>query len=695
MRRPRRESMRLLPALIVLLCIAGTIASSTAQDNPIIWLLKVATPAAPLKPGDRFTAEVIAQIDAGWHLYSTDQQPGGPVPTRITIPAGQPFKLAGAVGSPPTQSAVDENFGITVEYFEGVAVFVLPVVVAKDAPAGKQVLRVNVQFQTCNDRFCLPATSHKLESIIQVAAAQTSEDAAGKAADERAASEVSAAGQSKPNTDPTPAGQLNSPGSGNTSASELKSPDPGQLPAIAGSIASQAPMSNGFDSSQSLLSFIWLAVTVGALSLLTPCVFPMVPITVSYFTNHSASSRLTAVRNAGVYSAGIILTFTALGMVLALLVGAAGINQFASSPWINLLITGIFIAFALNLFGAFQISIPAGLLTRLDALTRREGGSQVIGLLLTGLVFTLTSFTCTAPFIGTLLVMAAQGSWKWPLIGMLTFSSVFALPFFALALAPQLVAQLPRSGSWLNSIKVAMGFLEIAAAMKFISNVDLVWHWGVFTREVVLASWVAVMLLMTFYLLGKFSLTHDSPVERIGAVRVVTAIASLALGLYLLTGLFGRRMGEIESFLPPATEGSFVAETAGGSGELPWIMNDYHGALELARNENKLLLIDFTGYTCTNCRWMEANMFPREDVKRELQKYVRVRLYTDGEGATYQYQQKLEQTKFGTVALPYYAILDGEANPVATFPGLTRNTAEFVRFLRTPFELKPSETRID
>jgi thiol:disulfide interchange protein DsbD len=258
---------------------------------------------------------------------------------------------------------------------------------------------------------------------------------------------------------------------------------------------------------------------------------------------------------------------------------------------------------------------------------------------------------------------------------MLTFSSVFALPFFALAVMPHFVAQLPKSGAWLGSVKVTMGFLEVAAAMKFISNVDLVWHWGIFTREVVLASWIAVSLLMTIYLLGKLQLSHESHTERVGALRLLTATTCLALSFFLLTGLFGKRLGEIESFLPPAQE---------TAGELPWITNDYEGSLAKARQENKLVLIDFTGYTCTNCRWMEANMFPREDVKRELEKFVRVRLYTDGEGAVYKKHQKLEQEKFGTVALPYYAVVDADGNPVAAFPGLTRNPDEFIAFLRTP-----------
>jgi thiol:disulfide interchange protein DsbD len=234
-----------------------------------------------------------------------------------------------------------------------------------------------------------------------------------------------------------------------------------------------------------------------------------------------------------------------------------------------------------------------------------------------------------------------------------------------------------------------MGLLEVAAAMKFLSNVDLVWRWGIFTRDVVLASWVAVALLITFYLLGKFQLTHDMATERIGALRLMVSLIFLSLGFYLLTGLFGARLGELESFLPPATEGSSAAAFASSGGlatrlgELSWITNDYEGALKQARTENKAMFIDFTGYTCTNCRWMETNMFPKGAVRLELEKYVRVRLYTDGEGQPFEGFQQMQEQKFGTVALPLYAVVTGDGNTLTTFPGLTRDETEFVSFLKS------------
>ncbi|HEY7543767.1 MAG TPA: cytochrome c biogenesis protein CcdA [Blastocatellia bacterium] len=637
-------------ALVAAAMVAATL--SVSAQNPIRWSIKPPAVKGPLKPGDKFSVKLTAEIDAGWHLYSLSQPAGGPIPTRITLAAGQPFKLAGKVASPAPLVAHDPNFDIDTEFYEGTATFTLPVKVETDAKPGKAKLQVSAFFQSCNDQFCLPPKTVNLDVPIEIAAGTT---------EEKPEQPDPSAAQSQPQSSP-PA----------TSDPPAEAKPTEAQPAE--TVAVIQPVGN---SDQSMRSFLWLAMTLGALSLLTPCVFPMVPITVSYFTNHSAKSRVGAVRNALIYSGGIILTFTALGMALALIAGAAGINQFAANPWINLLITAIFIGFALSLFGAFEIGVPASVLTRLDKLS---GNGRTAGTLLMGLTFTLTSFTCTAPFVGTLLVMAARGEWRWPLLGMLAFSTVFALPFFVLSLVPQLMTQMPRAGGWLNSVKVTMGFLEIAAAMKFLSNADLVWGWGIFTREVVLAVWVAVMLLMTIYLLGKFRLTNDSAVERIGAARLISALISLALCFYLLTGLFGRRLGEIESFLPPATEGSLATGTA--AGELEWIVNDYEGALARAQKENKLVLIDFTGYTCTNCRWMEANMFPKTEVRQVMEQFVRVRLYTDGEGELYQKHQRLEEEKFGTVALPYYAIVDAKGNAIASFPGLTRNQDEFVAFLK-------------
>jgi thiol:disulfide interchange protein len=567
------------------------------------------------------------------------------------VPAGQPFALAGIVGAPSPHTAFDQSFGIDTEFYSDHATFTVPVRAAADAPAGRTKARLQAYFQTCNDQLCLPPKTVTMEVVLEIAGAPM-------------AGASTSPGANPPLTSAGPAG--------------ARGPEAPSVASGRPTVAAVPGQGQG-----SLWSFIWLAMTVGALSLLTPCVFPMVPITVSYFTNHAAGSRGKAVQQAVTYMLGIILTFTALGMAMALLVGATSLNRFAANAWINILITGIFLAFALSLFGVFELGMPPALVNKLDALTRRQGGSQTLATLLMGLTFTLTSFTCTSPFIGTLLVVAAGGDWQWPLVGMLAFSTVFALPFFLLALMPQWMASLPKSGGWLNSVKVLMAFLEIAAAMKFLSNVDLVWGWGIFTHDVVLATWVVIFVMMALYVLGQFKFAHDAPVKHVGITRLTTSLVCGTIGLWLMTGLVGKPLGELEAFLPPPPDSlkSGVA-TALASGEPSWIMNDYEQALVRAKREGKRVFIDFTGYTCTNCRWMEANMFPREDVRRELGNYVLVRLYTDGEGEVFQKQQRLQQEKYQTVALPFYAVVNADGSPVVNFPGLTRDSAQFVSFLK-------------
>ncbi len=634
MRRVRAAAVRVLATAAVM---AAGAACAWAQANPVQWSASAAT--GRVRPGGTLQVEVTAQMADGWHVYSVAQA-RPPIATRITVPAGQPFTLAAPIVAPAPHRAFDQSFGIDTEFYATRATFALTLKTAAEAAAGATAVRIQAYFQACNDRFCLPPKGVIVEAPVEIAGSPlTAEESAA------ALSALARAGAQPP-----------------------------AAPPAAGSARQNAG---------SLWSFIWLAMTFGALSLLTPCVFPMVPITVSYFTNHAAGGRRKAVAEAGTYVFGIVLTFTALGMAMALLVGATSLNRFAANPWINILITGIFVAFALNLFGVFDIGLPPSLVTRLDALTRRQGGSRTLATLLMGLTFTLTSFTCTAPFIGTLLVTAAGGDWQWPLVGMLAFSTVFAAPFFVLALVPQWMASLPKSGGWLNSVKVLMAFLEIAAAMKFLSNVDLIWGWGVFTHDVVLATWVATFVLMALYVLGLFRFAHDVPVKHVGMTRLGVSLVCGAVAVWLTTGLAGRSLGELEAFLPPPPEAlkSGVA-SAEGAGNLSWIMNDYPQALARAKAEGRRVFIDFTGYTCTNCRWMEAKMFPRADVRRELESFVLVRLYTDGDGEIFRRQQQLQQDKYQTVALPFYAVVNADGSPVADFPGLTRDPAEFVAFLK-------------
>jgi thiol:disulfide interchange protein DsbD len=418
----------------------------------------------------------------------------------------------------------------------------------------------------------------------------------------------------------------------------------------------------------------------------------MVPITVSYFLRHATSTRARAFSAVAVFGIGIVVTFTALGVTVAALVSAAGLMRFAANAWVNLGIALVFLALALNLLGFYELGVSSRVLGRIDSATRSGRFSDTTSALLMGVLFTLTSFTCTAPFIGTLLVAASQGEWQRPIVGMLVYAIVFALPFVVLATVPRWIGQLPRSGAWLGRIRGVMGFVELAAAAKFISNSDLVWHWNIFTHDVVLVVWTLLSLISTFYLLGAFRLPHDPPLAsdgargpyglpHIGAARAISALGFLALGMWLATGVSGGTLGTLESFLPPVGGAPPPVNSADVPAELQWRLNDLPAALAVARQQNRRVFIDFSGYTCTNCRWMESNMFTRPEIKVAMNRFVLARLYTDGDGEMYEKQQAMQQERFGTIALPLYAIVDPDGKTVTTFPGLTRSPNDFLSFL--------------
>jgi thiol:disulfide interchange protein DsbD len=638
----------------IVLLLLTTAGGAPCQEHPAQW--RASGPGKAIHPGEKFSVRLSASINSGWHMYSITQPSGGPTTTVITIPAAQPFSLDGQVSGPPPHVAYDANFEMNTETYEDSAEFVVPVAVSKSASAGGQKLAVNVRFQVCNDTMCMPPTTEHLSVPVKIESTKTATAVA-----------------------------VNSIPQARTSAASDPAPSVSASSAIPAKSASDPPAAKSSTARQSFGSFLWLAALMGALSLLTPCVFPMIPMTVSYFVNHADVNRRSAVVTALLYAMGIILTFTALGLLLAIIFGAGGVNMLAANPWVNLLITAVFLGFAFSLFGAYFVQVPPALMNKLDSLIRRKEGSKLLGALLMGFTFTLTSFTCTAPFVGSLLVMTAQGNWRWPLAGMLAFSTVFAIPFFLLALAPQVLSQLPKSGNWMVSVKVVVGFLEVAAAMKFLSNADLVWRWGIFTRQVVLATWVGIGILTILYVLGYVRMSHEEPVSEIGSGRLIAAIIVLAATIWLVPGLFGRQLGGLEAFLPPDTALSSAnaigSSTSTPESEVHWVINDYDSALAAAKRENRPVFVDFTGYTCTNCRWMEANIFTRPEISEQLKRYVCLRLYTDGDGELFQHQQNFQQQKFGTVALPFYATLRPDGSVSDTFSGLTKSPSEFLIFL--------------
>jgi thiol:disulfide interchange protein DsbD len=321
--------------------------------------------------------------------------------------------------------------------------------------------------------------------------------------------------------------------------------------------------------------------------------------------------------------------------------------------------------------------VPSGLLTTVTNASYRGG---MLGALIMGLAFSLASFACTGPFVGTLLAGSAQGGLYWPILGMLFFSTGLASPFFFLALFPAYVNRMPRSGMWLERTKVTLGFLILAAMLKYLSNIDQVYQWDILTRERFLAFWIVMLMLAGLYLLGILKLKEEKKDEPISLGRLFAAAALLILAVSLLPGMFGAKLGELDAYIPAPSESS-LTQGGSGSAELKWIKDDYRAALDQARQSGKPVFVSFTGYACTNCHWMKANMFTRPEIAAALKNYVLVELYVDGSDQVSESNQKMAESRFNTAGIPFYAIIRADDTPVATFADATRDAKQFGAFL--------------
>jgi len=586
-----------------------------------------------VRAGEVLTVIVTATSEPDFKIYAINDVAEGPIPSKVTI-EGDVVDVVSETREPPPTNKYDEGFMRETYFHDGTVTFETDVRIRANLDPGDYTLAVGLLFQACDPTICFPPTTKTFDLTFMVVD--------GLARTDR--SEIIAA--------------------------KVES---FVLPSDDDNIDLDNVISAG------LSSFLLLSISMGLLALLTPCVFPMIPITVSYFTKLGETEGKNPLKQSAVYSIGIIVAYTVLGLLLAATLGASGANQLASNPWVNLFIAGLFVYFALSLFGMYEIELPASIR---QFTLRQEGRGGYVGTLFMALTFTLTSFTCTVQFVGLLLVRAIQGDWIWPFIGMLFFSAAFALPFFFLALFPQYLSKLPKSGGWLNSVKVSMGFLELAAAFKFFSNTDLVWGWDVFTRPFVLATWVVIVFLTGLYLIGKIRLPHDSELATVGVPRLMLSIMLFSFALYMGRGLFGQPIhGLIDSYLPPAAraESSSIAEDGSQHGGLKWIL-DYDEGIAMSEMTGKPMFVNFTGYTCTNCRWMETNVLVLSDVVSRLENYILIELFTDSGPRRMEYQQ-IEIDRFGTAALPFYVILSPDSEEIARFPGLTRDTKKFIQFL--------------
>jgi len=637
--------------IIPLILFFALFANSHSQQGSKHLKLDAQPSQTEVKEGDEFFLKFNFDVAKYWYTYDFVMQLSdegiGPNETQLAILTEGIAEINGDLIKPKPLNKYDEGFQMDVNYYKGNFDVILPVKALKDINFESDEMMVEVYIQLCDTTRCLPPEPYELKVGNEVFSPQDYDffvnrnEAALEGTDDKKEVIVT------------------------ESSAEIEE-----------------------TKKKGIWSFLWFSMLAGAAALLTPCVFPMIPITVSFFTKRAENSKAKGLRDSTIYALGIIITFTGIGFALAAILGPSGIRDFAADGWVNMFIAAIFVVFALNLFGAFEIQLPTGMMNKLNKKTQ---GAGIGSILVMGLVFSLTSFTCTVPFVGSALISATGGEWFYPVIGMLGFSTVFALPFFIFALIPSAMNKLPKAGGWMNNVKVIMGFLEVAAAVKFISNADLVWEWGIMPRDFFLAIWIICGILIVAYLLGAFRMKLDSEISTLSAARIVWAIIFGSITVYLIPGMFGKGLGELDAFLPPKgyLNASAASVSSAGGGDMfgggtnakksVWY-NNYEEALALAKKENKPIFIDFTGWTCTNCRWMESNVFPLPEVQEYFTGMINVKLYTDRRKEPELSNKNFQEERFNSIELPLYVILTPDEELIGT-KAFTRDLKEFLDFL--------------
>jgi len=654
-------------------------AQGTAQIvDPVTW---------------KFSAEKIneteyallftASIDQGWHLYSQDIPSGGPIPTTFTFhPSDSYERLGEVVETIEPEVKYDESFKMDLKMFSVQAVFRQ---VIRPLVPGSFEVNGTVEFMSCDDERCLPPREEDFSIMIPPGDESAEEEATGEQT-------VTSSGDAPGIMTPTV--ELST---GDTDAG-----------------------SQGDFQGKSLWGLFFVAFLLGFAGVLTPCVYPMIPMTVTFFMRGSENRR-RALFQALVFGFSIVAIYTLIGLIISLTSAGANFANVLSTHWIpNLIFFLLFLIFAASFLGMFEIVIPGSLTSKVDRHADRGG---FLGAFFMALTLTLVSFSCTGPIVGYLLVQAATGEVLEPLVGMFGFSVAFALPFTLLAFSPSLLKSLPKSGGWLNSVKVVMGFIILAFGFKFLSNIDQVYHLGILSRDLYLAIWIVLFTILGFYLLGKIRFVHDSDLPFVGVPRLILAVASFSFALYMVPGLFGAPLIGISGILPPQKAQQFdLTEYAGypgkqvdGSGtlcdeprysdlfSLPHGLQgyfDYEQGMVCARDLNKPVLLDFKGHACSNCKEMEATVWSDPGVLQRLKDdYVIIALYTDDktklpedEWITSEYDGKvkdrigkknadLQITRFGANTQPFYAPVDHNGELLTAPMGYNLDAEAFRDFL--------------
>jgi len=631
-----------------------------------------------------------ATVKDPWHLYGTELPKGGPTPTHLLVDKIEGAELVGGLTS--TQKPIekyDPNFEMTLRFFSGKVTF-------------RQKIRITdpkkfafvgaIRYMACNDEQCLPPANweftvqpKELGKLGDAAATKLTED--------------------PPTTPEPPATSRGDPSADSVASVDTLSVAPQDTAALASSDL-WAPVipelkAYGDKALNQAEGSLWMLLVGGFLgglvALVTPCVWPMIPMTVSFFLKRS-SDRKKGIRDALLYGIGIIVIYVSLGLIVSAVFGSDALNNLATNAIFNVAFFILLVIFAISFFGAFELVLPASWTAKMDA--KADSASGFISIFFMAFTLALVSFSCTGPIIGTLLVQAATSSSGMlaPAVGMLGFALALALPFTLFAIFPNLLQSMPKSGGWMNSVKVVLAFIELALALKFLSIADLAYGWRILDREVFLSLWIVIAILLGLYLLGKIRFPHDAPQEKTPIPALFLAIISFSFAVYMMPGLVGAPLRAISAFAPPLRTQDLNLY----NGEVHAKFDDYDAGMAYARQVGKPVMIDFSGYGCVNCRKMEASVWIDPNVKHMLEEdYVLITLMVDekaplkepieimenGEkvklrtvGDKWSYFQRM---KFGANAQPFYVLLDHQGKPLAPSYAFNEDVSAYLNFLKS------------
>lgn len=656
--------LSVLSKLFLAILLLNFSAVKAQLIEPVHWSFSVEQ-----KDATEATLILKAKIDVPYHIYSQTNVGGIGLPVEFKFDKSKDYELVGKVTEPKAKEEYDETEKVTLKYFEKDVVFRQKIKIKSEKPFQITGLATH---QACNNEGCLAPTD--VDATFEINKGIKSENIE----------------QPKPIDKPIETADIDT----TTIAPQQPAPTIEQTASTGSFQLSNdsknlepecGATSNAEEESSSLWTTFLLAFIGGFLALLTPCVFPMIPLTVSFFTKRSPT-RAKGISNALIYATSIIVIYVALGLLITILFGSDALNDLASNGYMNMIFFIVFIIFALSFFGAFEIVLPSSWVNKADHKSEQGG---LIGIFFMAFTLALVSFSCTGPIIGSLLVTASRGGYLGPSIGMFGFSLALALPFALFAAFPGWLNTLPKSGGWLNTVKVVLGFLELALAMKFLSNVDLAYHWDFLKREIFIAIWIVIFGLCGIYLLGKLRFSHDSEVKHTSTGRLVVSILFLSFTVYLIPGLWGAPLRLISGFPPP----EFYKEWVTSANECPHDLTCFHDLDEgvaYAKAQGKPIMIDFTGWNCVNCRRMEDNVWSQPKVLKQLREnYVIISLYVDDKKELPENEQvvskftgkkirtvgnkwsDLEANIYNKNSQPYYVLVDHSGNLLAHPIGFT------------------------